>query len=483
MSEAVERILGKPDTFPYLTRIDRVMASPVCTLDLGEPLERAISEMTEQSISSVVVERHGRPIGIVTERDVLRALATNGKASLLAPVEAAMTSPIETIQANAYVYQAIGRLDRLSIRHLPVVSWEGTVVGMVSARALLRHRAAGALAIGDAIATADGADALSKGWREAPGLADTLLTEGATAMATAALLSGLIRDITSRAAELALDLMETEAPAPFAVMVLGSGGRGESLLAPDQDNALVWDGPDDLDPWFAEFGEHLCAILDEAGIPFCKGGVMASREDWRGSLDDWRQRISGWISKGEGESVLSVDIFYDMQPVYGDQGLAERLHRDALVAASGSREFLRGFASHLSELSSPIAWSFLGLKSGFRTQNGRVDLKMGGSLPIVTAARVLALKQGLAATATPDRLAASVEAERLSTGDGRALGNAFELVLGAILRQQIYDLASEQNPSTLVDVKRMTSTDRGELRSALRHLDGLYEAVNASLSD
>ena len=64
------------------------------------------------------------------------------------------------------------------------------------------------------------------------------------------------------------------------MLVLGSGGRGESLLAMDQDNAIVYadrDGgmsDEDTDQWFAELGARVSCILDLVGVPYCKGGVM-----------------------------------------------------------------------------------------------------------------------------------------------------------------------------------------------------------------
>ena len=107
--------------------------------------------------------------------------------------------------------------------------------------------------------------------------------------------------MTRRAAVLAVQAMADGGrggpPCPYAVLVLGSGGRGESLLVPDQDNAIVFETGrpgDATDLWFAELGDRMAAILDAAGIPYCTGGVMAKCAGWRGSLDTWTARIDGW---------------------------------------------------------------------------------------------------------------------------------------------------------------------------------------------
>ncbi len=82
-----------------------------------------------------------------------------------------------------------------------------------------------------------------------------------------------------------------EPPCPYAVAVLGSAGRGESLLAMDQDNAIVFERGDPggaEDRYFAALGGHLADILNEVGVPYCKGGVMAKNDAWRGSVATWQ---------------------------------------------------------------------------------------------------------------------------------------------------------------------------------------------------
>ena len=79
------------------------------------------------------------------------------------------------------------------------------------------------------------------------------------------------------------------------MLVLGSGGRGESLLAPDQDNAIVHEGSEADDPWFKEVAERIADLLDAAGIPYCMGKVMASNAIWRRSLTGWEEEVLRWL--------------------------------------------------------------------------------------------------------------------------------------------------------------------------------------------
>lgn len=79
-------------------------------------------------------------------------------------------------------------------------------------------------------------------------------------------------------------------PVDYCVLLLGSAARFESLLGPDQDNALIIDDyPDhrhvEIDGYFQALGERFTQRLDEAGIPLCKAchGSLAdvAKTAWR----------------------------------------------------------------------------------------------------------------------------------------------------------------------------------------------------------
>mgnify|MGYP001822960268 CR=1 FL=1 len=205
--------------------------------------------------------------GILTERDVLIAMARHGAAALDRPVADFMMTPVESLPPDTMVYRAIGRMDRLGIRHLVVADGGGRAVGVVTARALLKQRAGTALALGDEVTVAADAAALAKVREALPELAESLLAEQVAPRDVAAVVSDAMRSMTARAAALAEASMESPPPAPYCVLILGSGGRGEGLLAPDQDNALIHAGSPQDDPWYADFADRMTRILDDAGVP------------------------------------------------------------------------------------------------------------------------------------------------------------------------------------------------------------------------
>lgn len=458
-------LVARVDSYPYRHRVGDVMTRPAVTTSADLPLDAAARLMRARNVSSlVVVDDRGRPVGIVTERSLVERIAASG--SLADPIERWMSAPVETITPDRYIHVAIARMQRLGIRHLAVVAAAGgELIGVLSARALLKERAGAALAIGDEIAEAEDGTQMAAVRGRLPALAKALLAERMAVDEVAALVSAVLRETSRRAAELAEQSLLAEgraAPAPWCYLVLGSGGRGESLLVPDQDNALVHGSSETDDAWYAELGRRASDTLDAAGVPYCKGKVMASQPACRHGLDGWRQQIERWAEHPEEANLLSVDIFYDFQPVFGDFSLAERLRALAMPPAR-SPLLLARLGANLENRGS-LLWP-LGF---FRTENGRLDLKGGGTLPIATGARVLALKLGETATATPARLAAATAAGFLDGSDCAGLLDAQQLFMRLILEQQIEDLERGLEPSTRVDPNRLTHFERRHLKDALR---------------
>lgn len=474
--------LAALDSFPYRHRVGEVMSSPAATVTAGMTVDDAMRAMIERRVSSLLaIDAEGRPNGILTERDILRLMAGEGGAALAVPVESRMSRPVHAVAAESFVYTALARMDRLGVRHLAVIDDGGRLVGALSARALLKLRAGQALAIGDEIATAENAETLRDAVRQLPPLAKALRADGIAAGAVAAVISGVMRDATARACELAeieaVAAGKGGAPAPYALLVLGSGGRSESLLAPDQDNAIIHAGTPADDAWYAEIGRRMSDILDAAGIPYCKGKVMASEPQWRRSRDAWNRQVDEWLRHSRPDDLLNVDIFFDFRPVRGAVALADHLRDRALRHARETPPFLKLLAVRLEELNAP-----LGLFGRIRTEQGRVDLKRGGLLPLVSGARIMALACGYAGTATAERFRAAAAERALGMTDAAAFAEAHETLLAAVLDQQIADIESGLPPSNRVSLKGLDLAHRARLAEALHAVDSLKLAVRDVLT-
>lgn len=476
-TSSAEAILSRIDSYPFRHRVSEVMHPPQF-IAADRPLHEALARMMQARISSVFVvppQREIAPLtaaeaGIFTERDLLRAVAREGGQGLEQPVERFASRPLAVVAADAFIYRAMELMRRLKVRHLGVVDATGQIVGAVTSRDLLRTRTEEAVELGAQIDLARDVPALAAAWARIPRVAASLRREEVPARGIAAVVSAELCSLTAQAAAIAEARMRGEGrgepPCPYAVAVLGSAGRGESLLAMDQDNALFFaaGAPGGMeDRWFEAFATHLADHLHEAGVPYCAGGVMAKNPLWRGSVATWQQRIAEWIGRSKPEDLLSVDIFFDLHGVWGDISMAERLRAHAFDVSAGQSTFIK----LLIEAAGPAAPG-LTMLGGFRTEQGRIDLKRAGLFPIVTAARALAIAHHVLDRSTEERLTAIKNLAIGGQHDLEALLEAQSVFLELVLGQQLADIQQGVRPSNAVAVKGLSRHDRARLRQALR---------------
>jgi len=105
------------------------------TMPVGDVLRR----MVEHRIGCVVVAEGEMPIGIFSERDALRRLNTQAVQLAARPVREFMTNNPQSLVASAKIAFAVQRMDVGGYRHLPIVGQRGELVGIISARDILRH--------------------------------------------------------------------------------------------------------------------------------------------------------------------------------------------------------------------------------------------------------------------------------------------------------------------------------------------------------
>jgi CBS domain-containing protein len=114
-----------------------VMSSPAITVEENASTNRVAELMDKHDVGCIIVtNKEEKPIGIITERDlVLRVLAKNAKPDAL-KAEEVMTSPLTTIEPDATITETARRMSRLNIRRLGVV-YKGQLVGIISSKDVL----------------------------------------------------------------------------------------------------------------------------------------------------------------------------------------------------------------------------------------------------------------------------------------------------------------------------------------------------------
>jgi signal-transduction protein with cAMP-binding, CBS, and nucleotidyltransferase domain len=114
-----------------------VMSSPVITIKEDAAANRVAELMDKEDLGCIIVtNEEGKPLGIITERDlVVRVLAKNVKPDSTKASEV-MTSPLITIEPDATISDAARRMSRLNIRRLGVL-YKGQITGLLSSKDVL----------------------------------------------------------------------------------------------------------------------------------------------------------------------------------------------------------------------------------------------------------------------------------------------------------------------------------------------------------
>ena len=115
---------------------DYCLRKPV-TVDPATSLLAAAQIMKRESVGCLVVTEYGRPVGLVTDRDIALEVLGRKRDSAVS-VREVMHQPVETIEAEASLERAVMRFRTQRLRRLPVVDAAGTVVGLLAIDDLLR---------------------------------------------------------------------------------------------------------------------------------------------------------------------------------------------------------------------------------------------------------------------------------------------------------------------------------------------------------
>jgi CBS domain-containing protein len=119
-----------------VSTVGEIMTSDVLTVDPSDTIGETAQKMVERGVSSAVVSDYGTLIGIVTERDLTRAVAGRVHTSE-ARVREWMTSDPITLGPDASADEAAKIMLDNGFRHVPIVD-EGRAVGIVSIRDVAR---------------------------------------------------------------------------------------------------------------------------------------------------------------------------------------------------------------------------------------------------------------------------------------------------------------------------------------------------------
>lgn len=427
--------------------------------------------MSEAGVASLLIEAHGKLIGIVTDRDLRRRVLAKGL-DPESPLSTIMTAGPITAQKDSYAFEAILTMTRHNIHHLPVVDKDHVPTGMMTVSDLLRFESNNSVfLVGDVYKQRD-VTGLARISKKLPDMFCSLVQADASAQNIGEVVTSVGEALTKHLLTLAEEKLGPP-PVPYCWLSLGSQARDEQTAHSDQDNALILS--DDFQPEHDEYFKALAKFvsdgLDECGYVYCPGDVMATNDKWRQPLSQWKKQFDQWVRSPDPKALMHASIFFDLRPMAGQLSLGHELHAGILEQTPDNRIFLAYMARNGLSHRPPLGFFRQFVLDSGGDHKDALDLKHRGVVPVIDLARVYALSLGCSEVNTLARLQAIGDAKAITSENVRDVIDAYEFICETRMRHQAELLQAGEKANNYVRPDELSAFDR-------RHLKEAFQVVN-----
>jgi CBS domain-containing protein len=398
----------------------------------------------------------------VTDRDLRdRVLAVKGDP--LGPVGAIASRLLGQVPHDANVFDVMALLVESGLRHLPVTR-EGRIVGVVTDTDILRRQSGSPLLLHSVLQRAHDPGGIASWVRLAAAAIVGMNDDGIGAvnvgrmssLAADLLLRRLVADATARLGA---------APAAWAWLATGAEGRREAFWPSSRAGFVLFEegASAGMVRWCADLAAQVSAGLLAAGL---RPAIAAPCPADSGGMGPASAVLIDAIVR---DHFLLLPALLDARPVAGSMNpgpFLKELRDAARAAVLTGRQVLKGlhrppkgfFHDEVLEAGGTIA--------------DRLDLDARCLRLLVVLARVVAVRGGIAATSTPERLVASADAGVLSRELAMDLAASWEFVAGLCLRT---GWAAKAQGECLLVPDSLSPTDR-------RLLKDVFSVIGEGLS-
>lgn len=270
-------------------------------------------------------------------------------------------------------------------------------------------------------------------------------------------------------------------PAAWALISMGSNARHEMTMFSDQDNALVFlaDGARDAERkrrYFLRLADAVCSRLNQAGFPYCRGGIMAAHPAYCLSMAEWKKQLTQCIEEVTVDAAIRINVIFDMRGVCGDAPYADELIEHILQTCKQNPECFIHFARHSLDTKPPInALGFL--KAENREGARRINIK-DCMKPIESFARLYAMRHGVREPGTPERLARLTDMGFLSEDTRSQMTYSFNYLWRLRFYNQLLSGAELRHDYDQMDIDRLTDLERQNFRNVLAAISAFQSKLS-----
>ncbi len=433
-------------------------------VDMDQTIRHATDLMARRQTKFLFVTKNRKEITGVLDDELLFREVLAGKTEADAKVYQVMKSPITYVPENLLLFEALLIMEKGGTDYLVVRNEQMKTTGFVEKTDLLEAQQNISLLLVKKIEKAELIGQLQALHDKLPGMLSILLSTDSHYRNIAQISTAISDAITKRVIELAVESMGAP-PVNFAFVALGSDGREEQTLKTDQDNAIIYSGDasNQINEYFLELAEKINSWLNEIGYEFCKGKVMASNPKWCQPVSKWKTYFSEWVENSDPENILDTSIFFDLRFVYGEEKLVEELKNEILTITEAKAVFFTNLAQSMHRMKAVA----------FSEKQETIDLKRA-LMPVVSFARVYALKYKVNDTNTSRRLKGIAGSGKINKPFIQEIINAYEYLMFLRFRYQTASLLSKDNPDNQLPLDKLTNIEKATVKAALQEISELH---------
>jgi len=466
----------------FSAQVGAVVKGEPQTIDAEDTVQNAAIRMAQLHIGSLLVkDSSGEIIGIITDKDLRTRVVAQGL-DYQTMVKWIMAKPVQTIESHAVCFDALLKMMSNRIHHLAITK-QGKITGVVTTHDIMVLQGTSPLYLFREILAQRRAEDLYQLSLKVPLVVRSLIEEGAKANNITRMITILNDQILDRLLTLMIEKMGAP-PVKFCWMLMGSEGRREQTFRTDQDNALIFEMPQDENrkrntiEYFRIFSEEVIEHLVHCGYPRCPGNIMASNKDLRKNLNGWIKAFDQWMITPDPQEVLNTTIFFDFRSGYGDESLARDLRKHLCSIAPKQEIFLTHLAKFCLKSRPPLSFfkNFIVEKNG--DHKNRLNLKESGLVPFVDFARIMALKYGIAETNTLGRLQLLHEHRHISQELYNETVEAYEFLMQLRLIHQLHLLEDGIQPHNYINPADLSDLEKKTLKEAFEVIRKIQSSLN-----
>ena len=469
------------------TRVRKLISRLPVMLETTVSVQEVARLMTTNAVSSVLLiepadvedsdgafrddeGRLWRLAGLVTDEDLrVQVVAAGLKPDM--PVGELSHQRLITIQFDEAVNDAMLIMLRNHIQRLPVL-YRRRPVGVIHLSDIVRYETNSSLYLVSNIFSRSSARDLSRLVPEIRAAFVRLVEAGSTSQMIGDAMSSIGRNLIRRLIELAEDELGPP-PVPYCFMVHGSMARHAQSVITDQDNAIVLHDsfdPEQHDEYFKTLAQKVSDGLNACGYEYCKGGIMATNDEWRQPLSKWKHYFEQWIAEPDPQRLLHSCIFFDLDAVYGEERFVEILQDLIAKRARTNSRFLADMARNALNRTPPLGFFRTFVMETDGRQHKVINIKRRGVAPMTDVIRVHALAAGSRAQNSIERLRDIDQAKILPAGQVDKLRYALEFIAQVRMRHQAFELQHDQPVDNAIEPENIDSTERHNLKEAFQVL-------------